>query len=113
MTRSDEIADNKAGVQAAVTAVVKVNAAISADHAAVAERDHQDHRAGTRQIADGRDQEPVSGLRPASGRAPIAIGTMMKDLHYISHDVSADIKKNMDYEFLMAATGKPKEQLGY
>ena len=42
-----------------------------------------------------------------------AIALMMKDLKYISRDVSADIDKNMDYRFLSEATGKPKAALGF
>ncbi|THA43261.1 ABC transporter substrate-binding protein, partial [Streptomyces sp. A1136] len=42
-----------------------------------------------------------------------AIGAMMKDLKYISTDVSAQIDKNMDYSFLMEVTKKPKSELGY
>jgi len=38
---------------------------------------------------------------------------MMKDLKYISTDVSAQIDKNMDYSFLMEVTKKPKSELGY
>jgi len=37
----------------------------------------------------------------------------MRDLKYISNDVSADISKNIDYSFLEKATAKPKTELGY
>jgi hypothetical protein len=37
---------------------------------------------------------------------------MMKDINYISHDVTADVVKNMDYSLLEAATGKSKSELG-
>jgi ABC-type nitrate/sulfonate/bicarbonate transport system substrate-binding protein len=111
MTRSDEIADNKAGVQAAVTAVIKVNAAITADPQlwlnAITKITGLDKTIATDAM---KNLYPDYDLHLASAEA---IGTMMKDLKYISHDVSADIKKNMDYEFLIAATGKTKEQLGY
>ena len=111
MTRSDEIADNKAGVQGAVTAVIKVNAAITADPQlwlnAITKITGLDKAVATDAM---KNLYPDYDLHLASAQA---IGTMMKDLKYISHDVSADIKKNMDYEFLIAATGKTKEQLGY
>ncbi|KAF1048629.1 MAG: hypothetical protein GAK35_00179 [Herbaspirillum frisingense] len=42
-----------------------------------------------------------------------AIAGMMKDLKYVSSDVSAQAEKNMDYSFLMSVTGKPKSELGY
>jgi hypothetical protein len=38
---------------------------------------------------------------------------MMKDLHYVSTDVTSQIGPNMDYDFLMKATGKSKTDLGY
>ena len=42
-----------------------------------------------------------------------AIAVMMKDLKYVSSDVSSLAEKNMDYSFLMSVTGKPKTELGY
>jgi hypothetical protein len=38
---------------------------------------------------------------------------MMKDLHYVSTDVTPAIDKNMNYTFLSEATGQPKAALGY
>ena len=43
----------------------------------------------------------------------LAIAAMMRDLKYISKDVSAEAEKNMDYSFLEKATGKAKNDLGY
>jgi hypothetical protein len=43
----------------------------------------------------------------------LAIAVMMRDLKYVSSDVSAAVEKNLDYRFLEAATGKPKSDLGY
>lgn len=42
-----------------------------------------------------------------------AIGDMMRELKYISRDVTGDIDKNMNYTFLSEATGKPASALGY
>ena len=42
----------------------------------------------------------------------LAIAEMMRDLKYISTDVSGPTQKNIDYSFLMTATGKPKNELG-
>jgi hypothetical protein len=42
-----------------------------------------------------------------------AIAAMMKDLRYISTDVTKQIDTHMDYSFLMAATKKPRSELGY
>ena len=111
LTRSDEVASNKAGLQAVVNAVVKVNAAITADPQlwlnAIIKITGLDKAVATGAM---KNLYPDSDMHLAQAQA---VGTMMKDLKYISHDVSGDIKKNMDYEFLIAATGKTKEQLGY
>ena len=45
--------------------------------------------------------------------ATLAIADMMKELKYISRDVSGDITKNMDYSFLVSVTGKTPKELGY
>ncbi len=44
--------------------------------------------------------------------ATLAIADMMRELKYISRDVTADIDKNMNYTFLSAATGKTPKELG-
>ena len=45
--------------------------------------------------------------------ATLAIADMMRDLKYISRDVTADIDKNMNYTFLTSITGKTPKDLGY
>jgi len=61
----------------------------------------------------------IEALKNASPDAAIhrpqtlAIATMMRDLKYISKDVSAEAERNMDYSFLEQATGKKKNDLGY
>jgi ABC-type nitrate/sulfonate/bicarbonate transport system substrate-binding protein len=42
-----------------------------------------------------------------------AIARMMKDLRYVSRDVTADIEAHMDYRFLTEATKKSKGEIGY
>ncbi len=42
-----------------------------------------------------------------------AIAKMMRDLHYVSTDVTPKISANMDYDFLSKATGQPKTALGF
>ena len=42
----------------------------------------------------------------------VAIAKMMFELKYISKDVSPAVEKNMDYQFLEVATGKPKSEAG-
>jgi len=61
----------------------------------------------------------VEALKNASPDAAIhrpqtlAIAAMMRDLKYISKDVSAEVEKNLDYSFLERTTGKNKNDLGY
>ena len=58
--------------------------------------------------------KPTADFFVPDGMAPdAAIAVMMKDLKYVSRDVSADVEKNMDYSFLADVTKKPKSQLGY
>ena len=45
--------------------------------------------------------------------ATLAIADMMRELKYISKDVSTEITKNMDYSFLVSVTGKTPKELGY
>ena len=61
----------------------------------------------------------IEALKNASPDAAIhrpqtlAIATMMRDLKYISKDVSAEVEKNIDYSFLEQATGTTNNVLGY
>ncbi len=111
LTRSDVIAHDPAGVQAVVTAIVRSNEAITKDPQlwldAITKITGLDKAIAT---AAMKNLYPDSDMHRAQA---LAIASMMKDLHYISHDVSADVTKDMDYQFLMAATGKPRDQLGY
>lgn len=45
--------------------------------------------------------------------AAIATANMMKELNYISKDVSDQVEQHMNYQFLSNVTGKPKEELGF
>ena len=45
--------------------------------------------------------------------ATLAIADMMRELKYISRDVTDEINKNMNYSFLTAVTGKSAKELGY
>ena len=111
LTRPDVIADDPAGVQAVVTSVVRVNEAITKDPQlwldAITRITGLDK---TIAAAAMKNLYPDSDMHRASA---LAIAAMMKDLRYISHDVSADVSKDMDYRFLAVATGKSREDLGY
>jgi ABC-type nitrate/sulfonate/bicarbonate transport system substrate-binding protein len=111
LTRSDVIKSNPKGVAATVAAVVKINDKMVQDKALFVQTIEKvtglDHA-----IAEGA----VSNLYPdyeMHRNAAVAIASMMRDLKYISSDVSAAVEKNMDYSFLEAATGKSKTELGY
>jgi ABC-type nitrate/sulfonate/bicarbonate transport system substrate-binding protein len=110
VTRSDVVAAKRAALQSTVAAVVKIDDVIAADHPAWV---------GVITKVTGLDKTIAEGaianLDPdyrMYQKEALAIATMMRDLRYISHDVSGAVVKNMDYSFLEAATGKTKAQLG-
>ncbi len=111
LTRSDVIATNPKGVQAAVAAIVAVDNAIDADKGlwvnVITKVTGLD-----KAVAEGA----IANLTPdykMYRKEALAIAVMMRDLKYVTNDVSALVEKNMDYRFLEAATGKPKTELGY
>lgn len=110
LTRPDVIASNRKGVQATVSAIVKVDQFIAGDHAAwssvITKVTGLD-----KAIANAAIENLVPDFAMHKREAQ-AIASMMKDLRYISKDVSAELVKNMDYSFLEAATGKPISELG-
>jgi ABC-type nitrate/sulfonate/bicarbonate transport system substrate-binding protein len=111
VTRSDVIKAHPAEVRETVAAVVRLVGNLQGDK-----------QAWVASIVKGTGldkavaQEALKNAYPdykMYRQSTHAIATMMKDLNYISTDVSAQIDKNMDYTFLMDATGKPKTELGY
>jgi ABC-type nitrate/sulfonate/bicarbonate transport system substrate-binding protein len=111
VTRSDVIASQRAGVQGVVGAVVELNGKLSADKAPWIDVINK---------LTGLDKTVAAeALKNAAPDAAIhrsqtlAIAAMMRDLKYISKDVSAEAEKNMDYSFLEQAMGKKKNDLGY
>jgi ABC-type nitrate/sulfonate/bicarbonate transport system substrate-binding protein len=111
VTRSDVVASQRPGVQAVVGAVVALNEKLSADKGPWIEVINK---------LTGLDKAvAIEALKNATPDAAIhrsqtlAVAAMMRDLKYISKDVSAEVEKNMDYSFLEQATGKKKNDLGY
>ena len=111
VTRSDVVASQRAGIQAVVGAVVALNEKLSADKGPWIDVINK---------LTGLDKAvAVEALKNATPDAAIhrsqtlAIAAMMRDLKYISKDVSAEVEKNMEYSFLEQATGKKKNDLGY
>ena len=111
VTRSDVIASQRPGIQAVVGAVVALNEKLSADKGPWIDVINK---------LTGLDKTVANeALKNAAPDAAIhrsqtlAIAAMMRDLKYISKDVSAEVEKNMEYSFLEQATGKKKNDLGY
>ncbi|MDB5776896.1 MAG: transporter substrate-binding protein [Herbaspirillum sp.] len=111
VTRSDVIKEHPAEVRETVAAVVRLVATLD-----------NDKQAWVASIVKGTGLDKAVAAEAIKNAWPdykmyrkptLAIASMMKDLKYISTDVSAQVDKNMDYSFLMAATGKSKVELGY
>ncbi|MGF6971149.1 ABC-type nitrate/sulfonate/bicarbonate transport system substrate-binding protein [Paraburkholderia sp. WC7.3g] len=111
VTRPDVIKDHPEAVKATVAAVVKMVDSLNTSHAG--------WLASINQYTALDQTVAVESLKNAYPdyhmyrTQTIAIAKMMKDLHYISTDVTPAIDKNMDYTFLSDATGKPKAALGF
>lgn len=111
VTRSDVIKEHPAEVRETVAAVVKLVDNLQKDKQAWV---------GSIVKGTGLDQKIASeALKNAYPdyrmyrKQTQAIAGMMKDLKYISSDVSGQVDKNIDYSFLMDVTKKPKSELGY
>jgi ABC-type nitrate/sulfonate/bicarbonate transport system substrate-binding protein len=111
VTRSDVIASQRPGVQGVVTAVVELDNKLIADKTSWIEVINKltglDKTVATEALKNASPDPAIH--RPQT----LAIAAMMRDLKYISKDVSAAAEKNMDYSFLEQATGKAKNDLGY
>ena len=111
VTRSDVVAEQRAGVQGVVGAVVALNEKLKADQGPWIEVINKltglDKNVATEALKNASPDAAIH--RPQT----LAIAAMMRDLKYISKDVSAEAEKNMDYSFLEKATGKAKNELGY
>lgn len=111
VTRSDVVASQRPGIQAVVGAVVALNEKLSADKGPWI--DVINKLTGLdKTVADEalKNAAPDAAIHRSQ---TLAIAAMMRDLKYISKDVSAEVEKNMEYSFLEQATGKKKNDLGY
>jgi ABC-type nitrate/sulfonate/bicarbonate transport system substrate-binding protein len=111
VTRSDVVASQRAGVQGVVGAVVALNDKLSVDKGpwidVINKLTGLDKTVATEALKNASPDAAIH--RPQT----LAIAAMMRDLKYISKDVSAEAERNMDYSFLEQATGKKKNDLGY
>jgi ABC-type nitrate/sulfonate/bicarbonate transport system substrate-binding protein len=110
VTRSDVIKDKPQAVQATVDAVV-----------VLVDKLKNDHQLWVQTITKYTALDPNVAAAALDNAYPdyamyqkqtLAIAKMMKDLHYVSTDVSGQIATHMDYGFLAKATGKSKSELG-
>jgi len=111
VTRSDVIKNQPAEVRETVAAVVKLVDKLKADKSGWVDSIVK-YTGLDKTIAN----EALKNAFPdymMHLKSTQAIAAMMKDLKYISRDVSAEVEKNMDYTFLSEVTKKPKAQLGY
>ena len=111
VTRSDYIKEHPTEVRETVGAVVRL-----------VDRLNNDKQAWVNTIVKGTGLDRTIATEALKNAYPdytmrrqstFAIAGMMKDLKYITRDVSADIEKNMNYSFLIDATKKSKTELGY
>ncbi|WP_039944240.1 ABC transporter substrate-binding protein [Thermicanus aegyptius] len=111
VTRSDVIKNKPDQVQAVVNAVVKLVGDLK--------KDQTEWVKSINKITGLDANIAKASLKNAYPdynmyyKQTLAIASMMKDLQYISADVSDKVGKNMDYSFLEKATGKSKNELGY
>jgi ABC-type nitrate/sulfonate/bicarbonate transport system substrate-binding protein len=111
VTRSDVIKEHPAEVRETVAAVVRLVGQLQTDKQAwvgsIVKGTGLDPSVATEALKNANPDYKM--YRPAAH----SIGTMMKDLRYISTDVTKQIDTHMDYSFLVDATKKSKSELGY
>ena len=111
VTRSDVVKEKPEAVRQTVAAVVRLVDQLNKDKQgwvdSIVKGTGLEKNVATEAL---KNAYPDFAMHRASTKA---IGDMMRDLKYISRDVTADIDKNMNYTFLSEATGKPAAALGY
>ena len=111
VTRSDVVKDKPEAVKQTVAAVVRLVDQLGKDKQgwidSIVKGTGLDRGVATEAL---KNAYPDVAMHGASTKA---IADMMRDLKYISRDVTADIDKNMNYVFLSEITGKSAVALGY
>ncbi|ACA15029.1 ABC transporter substrate-binding protein [Methylobacterium sp. 4-46] len=111
VTRSDVIKARRAAVQAVVDADVALVAKLQADRGVWVDVINQKTGLSKDVAAEAlKNAEPDYRMYRAR---TLAIAEMMRDLKYISRDVSKEVEANMDYSFLEAATKQSRDGLGH
>jgi ABC-type nitrate/sulfonate/bicarbonate transport system substrate-binding protein len=111
VTRSDVIKDKPAEVRETVAAVVRLVDRLNGDKQVWVDVINK-YTGLDKSVA----LEALKNANPdyrIHRKSTLAIAAMMKDLKYVSRDVSGDIEKKLDYSFLMDVTKKSKADLGY
>jgi ABC-type nitrate/sulfonate/bicarbonate transport system substrate-binding protein len=111
VTRSDVIKNHPEAVKATVAAVVKMVDSLQTDRTGWLDSINK-YTALDKTVAVESLKNAYPDYRMYRTQT-VAIAKMMRDLHYVSTDVTPAIDKNMNYTFLSEATGKPKTALGY
>ncbi len=111
VTRSDVIKEHPQAVEATVGSVVAMVEKLKSDQGAWV--DVINKYTGMDKAVAAEALKNASPDYAMHKDSTLAIAAMMRDLKYISHDVSAEAEKNLDYRFLEAVTKKPKADLGY
>ncbi|WP_198297863.1 ABC transporter substrate-binding protein [Bordetella genomosp. 9] len=110
VTRSDVIRAKPQAVQSTVDAVVALVGKLKTDQGmwvgAIAKYTALDPRIAAAALDNAYPDYAMYQ------KQTLAIARMMKDLHYVSTDVSAQIPSHMDYSFLARSTGKTPADLG-
>lgn len=111
VTRSDVIKEHPKAVEATVASVVALVDKLKADKGAWVDTINKYTGMDKTVAAEAlKNASPDYAMHKDS---TLAIAAMMRDLKYISHDVSAAAEKNLDYKFLETVTNKPKTELGF
>jgi ABC-type nitrate/sulfonate/bicarbonate transport system substrate-binding protein len=111
VTRSNVISRRPQDVQDTVDAVVKLVDKIDNDPQLWVDAIVK-HTGLSRPVAQASLSNLYPDYRMYRGTTA-AIAAMMRDMKYVSRDVSTDIQSHMDYRFLTEATHKAKEDIGY
>lgn len=111
VTRSDVIKEHPKAVGATVASVVALVDKLKADQSAWVETINKYTGMDKAVAAEAlKNASPDYAIHKDS---TLAIAAMMRDLKYITRDVSAEAEKNLNYSFLEGVTGKPKSELGF
>lgn len=110
VTRSEVVKEHKEELQEVVNGVVKLVDNLKQDNhlwlEVISEKTSLSEDVGKEAL---KNSFPDYNMHQ---KETLAIAKMMKDLNYIQTDVKEQAAKNMDYRFLVKATGMSEKELG-